>query len=272
MTGRRQRENILSPEAQHLYHEVLGHLLDAGVPFLVGGAYAFRHYTGIARHTKDFDIFVRERDRTIALHVLAAQGYASEITSPIWLAKAFCGEHFIDIIYGSANGVAPVDDLWFERAPPAKILGHRVRLVPPEEMIWQKSFIMERERYDGADIAHVLLKQGPNLDWHHLLDRFGGNWRLLLSHLILFEFVYPDARGCIPDWVMHELLQRRQGRRPTATDEARLCRGTLISGQQYRVDVESWGFEDARALVGGETADQQEQRRASDRRHHLMAP
>ena len=29
------------------------------VPFLVGGAYAFAHYTGIVRHTKDLDLFVR---------------------------------------------------------------------------------------------------------------------------------------------------------------------------------------------------------------------
>jgi hypothetical protein len=27
---------------------------------------------------------------------------------------------------------------------------------------------------------------------------------------------------------------------------ARLCRGTLLSWQQYLVDVEEWGFEDAR--------------------------
>ena len=29
------------------------------MPFLVGGAYAFARYTGIERHTKDFDVFVR---------------------------------------------------------------------------------------------------------------------------------------------------------------------------------------------------------------------
>ena len=25
-----------------------------------------------------------------------------------------------------------------------------------EESLWQKAFIMERERYDGADVAHLL--------------------------------------------------------------------------------------------------------------------
>ena len=29
-------------------------------------------------------------------------------------------------------------------------------LIPAEEMIWSKAFIMERERYDGADVAHIL--------------------------------------------------------------------------------------------------------------------
>ena len=41
-------------------------------PFLVGGAYAFARYTGIERHTKDFDVFVRPRDFDRALDAFAA--------------------------------------------------------------------------------------------------------------------------------------------------------------------------------------------------------
>jgi hypothetical protein len=26
-------------------------------------------------------------------------------------------------------------------------------------MIWSKAFVMERERYDGADVAHVILRR-----------------------------------------------------------------------------------------------------------------
>ena len=36
------------------------------------------------------------------------------------------------------------------------VLDKEVKLCPPEEIIWSKSFIMERERFDGADINHLL--------------------------------------------------------------------------------------------------------------------
>ena len=29
-------------------------------------------------------------------------------------------------------------------------------------MIWSKAFIMERERYDGADIAHLIWRAGAS--------------------------------------------------------------------------------------------------------------
>jgi len=271
MRRRKQTDKILSPQAQTFYHTAIGYLLDAGVPFLVGGAYAFRQYTGIARHTKDFDIFTRAADSAAILDVLRAHEYQTEVTSPSWLAKAFCGKHFIDVIHSSANGVAPVDDLWFERAPTAEILGYTLKLVPPEEMIWQKAFIMERERFDGADVAHLLLKQGAQLDWPHLLHRFNGNWRVLLSHMLLFQFIYPSTREAIPGCVLRELLQRA-GRKPSRRKGAELlCNGTLLSGEQYTIDVERWGFANVRELIGGESPEQQVERQASDERHHQLA-
>jgi hypothetical protein len=58
-----------------------------------------------------------------------------------------------------------------------------------EETIWSKAFVMERERYDGADIAHLLRASAERLDWHRLLERFDAHWPVLLSHLILFGFI-----------------------------------------------------------------------------------
>ena len=62
----------LDPDTFIFYERSLLALHDAGVPFLVGGAYAFERYTGIARHTKDFDIFVRPADLAITFAALAA--------------------------------------------------------------------------------------------------------------------------------------------------------------------------------------------------------
>src|SRR5690349_11249836 len=183
-------ERHLDPETREFYCRALTTLERSGVPFLVGGAYAFERYTGIARHTKDLDVFVREADCGDALAALEATGCRGELPFPHWLAKAYCGDHFVDLIFGSGNGIAPVDDDWFRYAVDETVLGIPVKIVPAEEMIWQKALIMERERFDGADVAHLLRARAERLDWDRLLDRFGEHWPVLLSHLILFGYIY----------------------------------------------------------------------------------
>lgn len=72
----------------------------AGIPFLVGGAYAFSHYAGIDRHTKDFDIFVKKEDADRALEALERDlSCKIDRTFPHWLYKAIMGVNFIDIIF-----------------------------------------------------------------------------------------------------------------------------------------------------------------------------
>lgn len=237
------------PKVTAFYCHVLRTLAEAGLPFLVGGALGLRFYAGIIRHTKDLDIFLRSADYPRVLQKLAAQGYRTELTDPHWLAKVFCEEHYIDLIFASGKGLGLVDDDWFEHAVEGEVLDLPVRLIPAEEMIWSKALIMERERYDGADIAHLLRARGPELDWSRLLRRFGSYWRVLLSHLILFGFIYPSERSQIPAWVLTELLSRVQQEMNSSAVSERICQGTLLSHTQYLIDLERWGYQDARLLI-----------------------
>jgi hypothetical protein len=229
------------------------------VPFLVGGAYAFERYTGIARHTKDLDVFVRADDCPRALAALEAHGCHGELPFPHWLGKAYCGDHFVDLIFGSGNGVAPVDDDWFTHAVDETVLGVPVRIVPAEEMIWQKALIMERERFDGADVAHLLRARADKLDWDRLLARFGEHWPVLLSHVVLFGYIYPEEQSKLPASVIRTLMDRHQqrvaasaGRLATDAADAQpegdgpVCQGTVLSRTQYVVDIDEWGYQDAR--------------------------
>jgi len=227
----------LDPASRDFYRRVMARLQVEGIPFLVGGAYAFERYTGIARHTKDFDLFLHPRDVDRAQAVLTADGYATDVPFPHWLAKVQCGEDVVDLIYSSGNGVALVDD-------------DPVRLIPAEEMIWSKAFIMERERYDGGDVAHILRACADTLDWPRLLRRFDGNWRVLFQHLVIFGFVYPCERARVPAAVMRELAGRLD-RELTRPAPGRMCQGTLISRAQYLVDVEHWGYSDPRLAPHG---------------------
>jgi hypothetical protein len=230
------------------YRDALRSLDHSGASYLVGGAHAFGHYTGIARDTKDFDVFCRRRDAPLLLAQLARMGCRTEMTFPHWLAKAWSAGTgaFVDVIFSAGSGVAVVDDEWFTHAREALVLGVPTRLCPAEEMIWSKSFIMERERYDGNDVAHLIRAVGRELDWRRLLRRFDGHWRVLLSHVVLFGFIYPAERASVPRWVEDDLLRRVRAEARAAPLARRVCRGTLLSRAQYLVDIGPWGYEDAR--------------------------
>jgi len=248
----------LDAETEAFYRDVLHTLNAAGVPYLVGGAYAFACYTGIQRHTKDLDLFIHRRDYDRIAEALAAGGYQAEMTYPHWLAKVHRGESFVDLIFSSGNAVAEVDDDWFQHASQAEVLNVPVRISPPEEMIWSKAFIMERERYDGADVAHLIHAWAERMDWHRLLRRFDAHWRVLFSHLVLFGFVYPAERDRIPSWLMAVCLERlrRESGEPVLVDD-KLCGGTLLSREQYLADVERRGYQDAREQpVGAMSAEE----------------
>ena len=204
----------MQPKTREFYRHVMERLRAEGIPFMIGGAYALQQYTGVCRHTKDIDLFVRPTDRERVLAALDAAGYETELTSPVWIAKARCGDDFVDVIFSSGNAMAEVDDAWFEQGTDGEVLGVPVRLCPPEEMIWSKAYIMERERYDGADIAHLLRARGRTIDWKRLLARL-------------------DAE-----------LDAARADEPA-------CQGTLLSRYQYRIDIDEWGYRDGRVRPTG---------------------
>jgi hypothetical protein len=246
-----QVARALDAPAQTYYRQALRLLTAARVPYLLGGAYAFARYTDIARHTKDLDLFLRQADVAAARAAFERAGFRTELTYEHWLAKAFADGHFVDLIFNLGNGSGPVDDAWFDRALDDALLGVPVKLVGPAELVFSKVFTMDRGRYDGADVAHLLRALSDRLDWPRLLDYCDRHWRVLLSHLVLFGFIYPADRHRIPTWVMQNLLSRVQAESHDPPPGRPVCQGTLLSPTEYRVDVEEWGYRDARLPPGG---------------------
>lgn len=239
---------ILNAEVAHFYRDALARLIANNVPFLIGGAYAVQIYTEVRRATKDLDVFVLPGDVSYTLDLLSQAGYRTELVDTCWLGKVFAGDQYMDIIFGCGNRLGYVDDSWFAYAVESQVLGLPLQLCPPEEMIWHKAFVMARDRYDGADVAHLLRSCGARLDWQRLLDRFHEHWRVLLSHVVLFGYIYPGHRSLIPNWVRQTLLDRLPGEStPEPDSAAQLCRGTLLSREDFRLDVERWGYQDARS-------------------------
>ncbi len=247
----------LDGATRDFYINSLKILNNSGLPYLVGGAYALGEYAGISRHTRDLDLFVRQSDCQPVLDLLAANGYRTELTFSHWLGKAFFADEYIDVIFSSGNGIVTVDDTWFEKATISSVFGVKVCLCPAEEMIWSKSFVMERERFDGADIAHIIRTKAAELDWERLIARFDNHWRLLLTHLLLFGFVYPEERNKVPQTVMSTLLNRAQAEMLQMPPEGTVCNGTLLSREQYLIDVDLWHYSDARLSPKGKMSRKQ---------------
>lgn len=248
-------------DAPFLNREALLHLNERRVSFLVGGALGCQAHIGTHgtnAGVAHLELFVREADRHRVLDLLREIGW--EVIGDVshWLTKARRGDAVIDVIHGSANGIAQVDDLWFGHSVPGQVLDVETRLVPVEEMIWSKAFAMDKGRFEGADVAHLLLMQAGSISWDRLLWRFGRHWRVLLGHLMFFGYVYPERRNLVPQTLVDTLLvllrhehdESAAGSANGAADQP-TCRGTLLSRDQYRVDVDVWGFRDARLEPSG---------------------
>ena len=243
--------SLVETPSREFYREAMEFLSRAEIPFLVGGAFAFVHQAGIDRSTKDLDIFVRPSDVQRLLRASAAAGYEADLVFSHWLAKIRAPSGFVDVIFSSGNGIAVVDDQWFEHASEREVLGVRVQVAPPEESLWSKAFVMERERYDGADVAHSILAHGERLDWRRLMERLGSHWRVLLAHLVLFGFIYPSQRSRVPATLLEELMERLAAETKSPDAEDPVCYGTLLSWSQYLGDVFGGNFRDARIRPHG---------------------
>jgi hypothetical protein len=232
-------------DERQVYKRALRALNEAGVQYVISGLYALYEYTGIYRKTKDLDVFVEPGHVVEAAHVLKAAGFKVYLEQSHWIAKAMWGEVQTDLIYGMGNGMAFIDRLWWERSRPGILAATQVRIAPPEDLIWHRLFVSERHRSDSADVLHLFMRRGPELDWNHLVERVGTDWRLLLAQIHLFDFVYPGHREHVPHWVRRELYERAEQGIDEVGD-AEVCYGTMISRFSYAIDVNEWGFHDPR--------------------------
>ncbi len=235
-------------EEREVYRRALQAVNDAGVPYVVAGAYAIYEHTGIYRQTKDLDLFFEPSAVLPAARALRAAGFTMRLEDLHWLAKGMIGDRFVDLIYGMGNGVALIDDQWFQHSRPGVLAAQPVRIAPAEELIWHRLFISERHRHDVSDILHLLVCLGDVLDWERLMMRVGPHWPLLLAQLQTFSYVYPGYRSNVPVWVMEQLIE--QARADVGRDQedaADVTRGTLISRFSFTIDTREWGFSDPRA-------------------------
>lgn len=230
-------------EAHSFYKEALELLNTSGASYMLGGAFAIFHYTGIYRDTKDLDVFCKWTEFPKILKFFGDNGFRTELTDVRWLAKVFKNDYYIDIIFDTTNNICRVDETWYHYAVKARFEEQDVLLVAPEELIWCKIYVQNRERFDGADVNHLILKCGRTLDWKRLLFHMEQHWHLLLAQLIIFQFVYPaEFHDIIPKWLFDDLMNRAHEQYILPPPMEKVCRGPIIDQTQYSIDIKEWNY------------------------------
>ncbi|MDX6379916.1 MAG: hypothetical protein QOI57_940, partial [Rubrobacteraceae bacterium] len=163
-------------EASEVYVEALNALSQAGIRYMLGGALALNAYTGIWRDTKDLDLFVPEKTVTPVLETLEDAGFETETMDPLWLAKAWRGDLFVDVIHATHNGTGLVDETWFENSKEVQVLDRPALVIPAEEMILSKIFVVAKDRCDVDDVLHLIFAPRGDLDWDRLLSKIDVHW------------------------------------------------------------------------------------------------
>jgi hypothetical protein len=214
------------PEAEWaVYRDAMREVRARDIPFAFGGAFALAVYTGSFRYTKDFDFYIRPRDRDAMIRALSAAGLEDHFNrlsyDRSWIYRASSGDVIVDAIWEMANHRASVDDDWLTRRPEVDIRGERLRPIPVEELIWSKLYVLQRERCDWGDVFNLLDAQAGSLDWERLLSRLGEDQPLLAGALEVFGWLAPDRVGEVPSPVWNRLGISRPSREPPRDPAAR---------------------------------------------------
>ena len=232
------------PDAVGFYVESLRLLKESGVPFLLSGTYALACFTGITRPTKDLDVFCKPSDAPRILAFFKSRGYEIAMEDERWIGKVWSGDHFFDVIFNISSASIPITDDWFETPYEVEVYGTCIRITPPTEFILSKLFLQTRYRYDGADVAHTILRKHDEIDWKRLLSATELYWEVLLIQILNFRFIYPSERDLIPRWLFDELIDRLRAQAELPASGVKICRGRLLSPTDFVIDVSEWGFAD----------------------------
>lgn len=240
-------------EQRAMFSQVLRLFNAERIPFAVSGAFALHEHTGIWRDTKDLDLFLAEQDMPLAFAALESAGLTPKVYDPVWLSKAHRGDYFVDLITGMSNGVIRVHPDWIERAKVTDVLGVQAKVLAAEELIASKLFVTRRERFDGADIAHVIHGKAGEIDWPRILEILGEHWMMLLWALLFYQYIYPAQSRFVPRTLWDHLLGRLREELDCPAPHA-VFRGTLIDEKMFAIDADEWGMADLNRQFRGRKA------------------
>jgi hypothetical protein len=200
-----------------VYLDVIREARTRGIPFALGGGFAVGAYSP-RQSTKDIDLYVLPEDRERMISVLNDCGltdyYDVCAYDRGWIYRSYQGDAIVDVMWAMPNRRTQVDSLWLTRGPSVDLGGEVVQVLPPEELIWAKLYVLQRDRCDWGDVLNIIHSAFDKLDWEHLLSRVGDDAPLVAAVLTIYGWLCPERAPKIP--VPVEILARPSNRRDDA--------------------------------------------------------
>ena len=207
-------KDLFVEQHRELYRQALSALESSGVEYMLGGAFAVYYYTGWWRDTHDIDIYVMPEHLDEAIRALEEADFTDLGEQAggdrAWIYHSGREALIVDVIFRFANLSNYVTSNWLERAPDTQFLGTNMKILPLEELIWLKVFVINRDRSDWPDVMRIIKAQCSQIDWTRLLELLGEHWLLLAGLIDVFDWQHPDSMGCIPDEIRNGLAERRK--------------------------------------------------------------
>lgn len=202
----------ISNEQWQFYKEVIHAVRETGEPFALGGGFAWAAYAGVFRNGKDIDFFIlpESRDTLIeAVNTIGLKDYFDvEPYDRKWIYRGTREGWIADLIWDMANYRANLDTDWVTLGPAVNIRGEHVRILPIEELIWNKLYILQRPRCDWTDILNLIYINVETIDWDRMIKKLAPDANLLGGALNVFLWMCPGRAKHIPShvWEMVGLM------------------------------------------------------------------
>jgi hypothetical protein len=89
------------------------------------------------------------------------------------------------------------------------VRGMELKMLPPEELIWAKLYVLQRDRCDWGDLLNILFMRGERLNWSHLLGRVNEDRRMVAALVEIFAWMCPGRAAKFPAGLWEELAIQR---------------------------------------------------------------
>jgi hypothetical protein len=185
------------------YDDVLSVARTSGHPFAIGGAMAWATYTGYYRNTKDLDLYVPPDLKQNFIDGVTRAGavdyYNTLAYDRGWIYRSYRDDCIADLIWSMANYVRPIDEDYFTKGAQLKLRGYTYQVLPAEELILNKLYILNRGRCDWFDIFNVIYCTDAKLDWARMIRKLEDDKVLLAGLLNVFCWLCPARVPMFPD-------------------------------------------------------------------------